>query len=151
MITYQQETWDKFQPDFERLCVRHWEEIAHNKDLIPLSPDWNVYQGLANAGMLHATAAREEGELVGYQIYIVTPHPHYKTSLTANSDVLYLAPERRQGMTGIKLMKAAEANLKAIGVQRVLQNVKFSNDWGAILDRMGYSPFERIYSKILGD
>lgn len=87
--------------------------------------------------------------MVGYQVYIVTPHLHYKSSLTALSDVLYLAPEHRQGTTGIRLMKAAEEALVKRGVQKVVQNVKLKNDWGLILERMGYSPIERIYAKML--
>jgi GNAT superfamily N-acetyltransferase len=65
------------------------------------------------------------------------------------SDVLYLAPEYRKGTTGIRLMKTAEEELVKLGVQRIVQNVKLTNDWGSILERMGYKPFERIYTKVL--
>lgn len=101
--------------------------------------------------MLSVATARLDGELVGYQVYIITPHLHYKSSITAMSDILYLAPEHRLGRLGLKLMQHAESELKARNVQRVIQNVKLSNDWGRILERMGYKPFERIYAKLLGD
>lgn len=144
------ETWSEAQPDIEVLCVRHWEEIAHNKSLIPLDPDWEKYKQLEAAGMLSVTTARDDvGALVGYQVYLITPHLHYRSSMTAMSDILYLAPEHRQGRLGINLMKHAEQELRNRNVQRVMQNVKLSNDWGRILERLGYKAFERIYAKIL--
>jgi GNAT superfamily N-acetyltransferase len=149
MITISIEPWSKCQPDIAQLCVRHWEEIAHNKDFIKLDPDWDKYALLDKAGMLSVTIARVDGVIAGYQIYMVMPHLHYKNSLTAMSDVLYLAPEQRHGTFGIRLMKAAEEELNRLGVQRIIQNVKLTNDWGKILERMGYKPFERIYAKIL--
>jgi hypothetical protein len=148
-VTFQIEPWSKCQPDIAKLCVRHWEEIAHNRDFIQLDPDWQKYEMLSRAQMLSTTTARIGSILVGYQIYMVMPHLHYKNSLTAMSDVLYLAPEQRKGTTGIRLMKTAEEELVKLGVQRIVQNVKLTNDWGSILDRMGYKPFERIYTKIL--
>lgn len=148
-ITYAQEPWARCQAEIATLCVRHWEEIAHNKEFIKLDPDWPKYAALDAAGMLSVTTARDGAELVGYQIYFVMPHMHYKQSLTASSDVLYLAPERRNGTAGIRLMRCAEEALEKLGVQRVVQNVKLANDWGQILERMGYTPFERIYTKIL--
>ena len=149
MLTFDIEPWAKCQKEIASLCVRHWEEIAHNKDFIKLDPDWDKYANLANAGMMSVTTARDGSILVGYQIYFVMPHLHYKQSLTAMSDVLFLAPEHRIGAAGIRLMKAAEEELVKLGVQRIVQNVKLSNDWGSILERMGYKPFERIYTKIL--
>ncbi len=148
-IVFAQEPFALIVAGLKTLTVRHWEEIAHNKELIKLDPDWEKYQNLGDMGIAHFTSARKNNELVGYQIYFVMPHMHYKSSLTAISDVLFLAPEVRKGRTGIKLIQFAEKNLKAIGVQRVLQNVKLSNDWGTILEVLGYKPFERIYAKLL--
>jgi len=149
-ITFQIECWADCQPEIASLCVRHWEEIAHNKDLIKLDPDWERYRILADNHVLSVATARVDGILIGYQIYMVMAHLHYKQSLTAMSDVLYLAPEYRQGTAGIRLMKCAEEELNRLGVQRIIQNVKLTADWGVILERMGYKPFERIYTKLLG-
>lgn len=151
MPTYTIERWEDCQPEIAQLCVLHWEEIALNRDSIPLAPDWERYEALANLGMVETAVARDEdGQLVGYQVYFVMPHMHYKTSLTAMSDVLFLAKEHRKGMTGIRLMKCAEQRLKERGVQRVIQNVKLHSDWGLILERLQYKPFERLYAKLLG-
>lgn len=144
------ERWHKAQPEVAELCVRHWAEIAKNRDIIELAPDWDKYSKMSDAGLLHLTTARQYGLLVGYMLYIVMPHLHYSKSLTAFADVLYLMPECRQGTTGIRLLKVAEESLRGMCVQRVMQNVKPSNDWSLILTRMGYTEFETIYQKILG-
>lgn len=149
-LVIESEAWGNFFPDFRRLCVRHWEEIALNKDIIPLDPDWHRYEAMANDGILECISARKNGELIGYQIFIVVPHLHYKSSITAHSDVLYLVPEARKGMLGVRLMKKGCEVLQKRGVQKVVQNVKLHSDWGRILERMGFDPIERIYSKVFG-
>ena len=148
-LTYAIEPFSAAQPEVARLCVRHWEEIALNKGAIALDPDWERYAVLDSMQAIVLATARAEGDLVGYQIFLVSPHLHYRSSLTALSDVVYLAPEHRFGMAGIRLMRCAEAELRRRGVQRVVQNVKLHTDWGRVLERMGYAPIERLYSKLL--
>lgn len=152
-VHVQVESWASAYPEASKLCRRHWEEIAGNKDTIPLSPRWDRYEAMDKLGLLHITTARDEtsdGKMLGYLLYIVMPHLHYSTSLTALGDVLYLVPEARLGTTGIRLIKIAEDSLKGRGVQRILQNVKLAHDWGPILKRMGFTEFETIYQKVIG-
>lgn len=145
------EPWSVLTDEDKSLCERHWYEIAHNRETIPLKPDWGKYKRMADAGIIHLTTAREDGKLIGYLVYIVSHHLHYSTSLTAYADVLYLVPEKRSGSgVGLRLIRFAEKDLKLKGVQRVLQNVKVDNDWSPILCFLGYKPFETIYSKLLG-
>jgi GNAT superfamily N-acetyltransferase len=70
--------------------------------------------------------------------------------LTAHNDIFYIKPEYRQGLTGVKLFKATEEIMKKYGVQRIIMNVKRSNDIGAIFERLGYKETERVYTKIIG-
>lgn len=142
------EPWSVLTPEDKKLCERHWEEIAHNKDKIKLDPDWERYEGMAKAGVLHLTTARREGVLVGYVVYFLVYHVHYRKSLTAIADVLYLVPEERLGRTGIRLLQQSEESLKGMGVQRIIQNVKIDKDWSPILTHLGYKPFERLYTKV---
>lgn len=144
------EPWSAITAEDRKLCQRHWEEIAHNKEKIKLDPDWERYDEMGKRGVLHLTTARRDGVLVGYVIYFLVYHVHYRKSLTAIADVLYLVPEERFGRTGIRLLEQSEASLKGMGVQRVVQNVKVDHDWSPILTRLGYKPFERLFSKLLG-
>ena len=44
MITYQDETYDSCIDEIKPLFFKHWEEIAGNKDVIALEPDFDKYK-----------------------------------------------------------------------------------------------------------
>ena len=79
------------------------------------------------------------------------PHALHYAYKEADSDIFFLAPEYRKGLAGARLLKFAEASLRAIGVERVFTRTKLSpqHDLGPLLERLGFRPIERVYSKIL--
>jgi GNAT superfamily N-acetyltransferase len=133
------------------LLQRHYEEIALNKATTPLAPDWSAYATLEAAGFLHIVTARDEGKLVGYSAYIVGQRNLHYDFQMAETDIFYLAPEYRKGMAGVALLKFSETSLRAIGVQRIVTKTKLSpeHDLGPLLERLGFSPIERVYTKVL--
>jgi len=130
------------------LLVEHFKEISANQD-IPLQPNIRMYNKLEKMGMFRAYVARIDGELVGYAAYIVNPNMHYQQSLQAVQDVLFLRKEYRKGFAGIRLIKYADEQLLSEGVQIVYHHVKVANDFGPVLERLGYRWIEKIYSKRL--
>ena len=129
------------------LLIEHWEQIALEKDTIPLAPVWDGYRDLEAADALRIITAREDGELVGYAIYIIGPSLHYADQRFADADVFWLAPEHRKGMAGMRLFRHAEKVLKEAGVTRVFNKVKLHFDVGKVFERMGYKAVERVYAK----
>ena len=81
MITYQQEFLESVRDDAQPLLEAHWQEIALNKDIVPLDPDWDAYEQLEEEGKLFIFTARDGGQLAGYFVVIVAPHIHYKSTL----------------------------------------------------------------------
>lgn len=150
MITHQVELLADVKGEAVPLLRRHWEEIALNKDVVPLDPDWDMYLRMEAAGFFHATTARLDGALVGYAAYFLSRNLHYRSLFVAESDIFWLAPEHRQGMAGVRLLQAAERHLAAIGVNKVVNKVKLHHDVGAVFERLGYAPIERVYAKLLG-
>jgi GNAT superfamily N-acetyltransferase len=148
MIIYRQErledVWDEAQP----LVAKHWEEIAHYKD-IPLAPEKEMYFGVSKLGLLRVFTARIEGKLVGYCVFFVKRNPHYSTSLQATQDILFVLPEYRKGRVGIGLIKYCDQQLGAEDVQVVYQHVKLAHNFGPVLERMGYEAVDIIYAKRL--
>lgn len=136
--------WDEMKDLFRG----HYEEIAFYKD-IELDPDEGVYVKAAAQGMLRIYTVRDAGALVGYVMFLVRPNPHYKASLTAAQDVLYLKPEYRRGLTGVRLLRMAEQRLAAEGVQVVYHHVKRTNRVGELLGRLGYDLVDQVYAKRL--
>lgn len=146
VITYQveraAELWDEIRP----LLIRHWEEIAHFKD-IPLNPSVDAYARLEAAGVLRCYTVRLAGALIGYLVATVVPSLHYSGSLQAHQDVLFLLPEHRRGRIGLHLLRFAEKALREEGVQVLHQHVKVAHDFGPLLERDGYELVDKIYAK----
>jgi len=126
----------------------HYDELASNKE-IELDPNYEVYEKLHEAGVLHVVTARDNGILVGYHISFVMPHLHYKQSLTAHTDIYYLRKDCRVGMNGVNLFKFMEQSLRVRGVERIYMMTKTDADKGVILERLGYVEKERIYTKMI--
>ena len=150
MIEYKQESYSDVIDEIKPLLDLHYEEIAGDKDVIKLNPDYNAYKIMDQRGMLKIVTARNGNELVGYCICLVRPHLHYLDSMTATNDIFYIKKEYRLGMTGVKLFKKTEDIMKQYGVQRIIMNVKRINDVGTIFERLGYKETERVYTKIIG-
>jgi hypothetical protein len=149
MVTYQVETYEQVVPDIQELIKLHYEEIALNKQAIPLDPDWNRYKMLSDNNMLCIITARDDSRLIGYSIFFINQHMHYNSTKVASNDVLYLLPEYRKGMAGIKLLKVSEQELKKINVTKVVWHIKFHKDFRNILYRMGYNDEDAIVGKLL--
>jgi len=114
-----------------------------------LSPRWDIYLKLEDAGLFRVYTARKGHKLIGYAIYNVMPNMHYIDVLHATQDALYLHPDYRGGSSGIKLIKYADERLARMGVDLVSHHVKVKNDFSPILKRLGYSQSEKIYEKRL--
>lgn len=151
MITFAVEEWFKVKGEMAVLWPEHWKEIAINRDQIKLNPDMESYDTFARNGALHMMIARERGAIVGYHVSIVRPHLHYLDSLSAFTDVYYIAPAQRKGMTGVRMFKEVEKSLKARGVQKMFTGTKLHMDMSAIFERLGYRETERLFTKVIGD
>jgi GNAT superfamily N-acetyltransferase len=152
MLEYRIETWDEnLIEELKPLTERHYQEVALHKAHIPLKPDWTRYTKLADMNALLVIGVRDAGKLVGYSVFFISSMMHYMTTLSASNDVIYLAPEYRNGFAGVKLIKASEAALKERGITKVLWHVKFAKDFRKILYRMGYCDEDAVVGKIIKD
>jgi L-amino acid N-acyltransferase YncA len=143
------EAWGKASPDMEILFPLHWQEIALNKDEIKLDIDFERYAEAEANGHLHVVTARDDGILVGYHVWFVGMHMHYKSSRTAVSDVVYLLPMYRKGLAGYRFLKYSLDSLAALSVQRMVMNVKLHHDFGPVLKRLGMGKIEELWSKVI--
>ena len=149
MTVYAVEPWAAFKAEAAEMFVRHWQEIALNHADVPLDIDHAKYDSLAAAGALHVLTARREGRLIGYHVAIVSGHLHYASTLHGITDVYYVAPEFRHGVTGMRMFQAVEREMKAIGVKKLFTATKLHLDQGTLFEHLGYKPVERLYAKII--
>ncbi|MFA5166731.1 MAG: GNAT family N-acetyltransferase [Candidatus Paceibacterota bacterium] len=151
MITYQVESFEERLPEFKYLLPEHYEELALNKDKVPLSPQWEVYFDQERQGQLLFVTARELGEIVGYFIGFVRPGLHYSTCLTCIMDIFYIRKDKRNGRAGIKLFQFVEKELKRRGVNRWFVGSKIHADASSLFKYLKFEPVETYYTKWLSD
>lgn len=150
LVTYQVEQWADCWHETAELWTRHWDEVALDKEQIPLDPDLAQYEAFAANGELHIVTVRVDSRLVGYHASIVRRHLHYKGSLNAFTDVYFLLPEYRQGLLGVKLFRKAEETLKARGVEKIFTGTKVHLNMSKMFEHLGYRQTEILFTKYIG-
>jgi GNAT superfamily N-acetyltransferase len=137
--------------DIKPLIETHWEMVALNQGTIKLNPDWEHYAKLDAAGILRIFTARDNDELVGYCVLVVSRSMHYKDHIFANNDVTFVLPDHRAGAPGYHLIKYAEDYCKDNEISLMNINTKVHVPFDKLLVGMGFELIERIYSKCFKD
>lgn len=151
MMTAAPEPWRPTIDELMPMLPLHWDELALDKDRVPLVPRWDVYDGRDAAGELLLVVLREDGKAVGYYWGFVAPGLHYATCLTAQMDIFYVHPEHRNGRGGTILFQAVEKELRRRGVRRWFVGAKLHRDASPLFKRLGFVPIEVYHTKWLGD
>ena len=160
---------DLFVGEAWPLIKAHKLEVAHYAD-IELEPDVDAYLEKQRLGGLRLFTVRKHepiGEaewgkhrvkvplypiakqpLVGYAIFVVAPNAHYRSSLQATQDVLYIEKQYRKG-TGRLFIAYCEDRLRDEGVQVVHHHLKIAHDHPETMAALGYEPVEKVYQKRL--
>lgn len=148
-LIFQIETLAAVKNEARPLLDLHWDEIALNKDIVPLDPDWEAYEKIETAGFYHVVTARHDSALVGYATFTIARNLHYRTLVVADSDIFFLLPRYRRGLAGIRLLSFAEKTLTERGVHKIVMRAKIHHDLDPVMRRMKFTPIERIYSKMV--
>ena len=151
MITVQIENFESSLSEFAPIFPIHYEELALNKDKVPLDPQYNIYIDRENSGELLFVTIREDGSAVGYFIGFISPALHYKTCLTCIMDIFYVHPEHRGSGGGAMLFKFVEKELRRRKVDRFFVGSKLHKDSSWLFEKLGFQQVEVYYSKWLGD
>ncbi len=149
-IKFQCEPVLTVKPEMEPMLIDHYQELTMHKDKIKLAPDWELYDKMEKAGTFYLLTARDSdsNDLIGYSAWFVKPHIHYKETIVAANDVLFLRKDHRAGMTGIKLIKYSEQEMKKYA-HKITWHVKGEPDFRPILHRLGYVDEDVIVGKML--
>jgi hypothetical protein len=129
------------------LLNEHYKEIAKFQD-IELKPDFELYLTAdANGSLRVYTVRSEDKALQGYAVFFVRANAHYKDSIQAVQDVVFIRKSHR-GFGG-SFLAWCDEQLKLEKVQAVYHHVKKEHNWGPMLEKMGYELFDLIYCKRL--
>jgi GNAT superfamily N-acetyltransferase len=148
---FQRETMAAVHADIEPLLAEHWEEIAADRDKVPLDPDWDAYYASEKAGILVITTARLAGALVGYAPVFVARNLHYRSLIIGEGDIFWLHPDHRGAGMGLGLLRAAERHCRAAGANKMIWKEKCDHRLGRFFEHLGYKPFEVHYTKLMMD
>ena len=151
MITLEIESFTDNLPELKTILPLHYEELALDKDKVPLSPQYDIYEAREELGELIFVTARDKGELIGYFIGFINPGLHYSTCLTCIMDIFYIHPDHRGSNFGFKLFDFVEKELKRRGVDRWFVGSKCHLDASWLFERLGFERVEVTYSKYMGD
>jgi len=146
-MIYQRECLASVKQEMKPLLENHWSETEPNQDTIKLDPDWKEYATLDSCGILHIFTARNEGELVGYCVVMVSRSIHHKGHIFASTDVVYIKPEYRKSSAGSELIEFAEDYCKSSGASLMTINMKTEFPFDKLLLRLGFGLIERVYHK----
>ena len=148
MIEYKDDGWLENLTELKEIIKDHYEELSVTKTF-SLDPDWEAYKQILDVGRLKFVTCKEDGVLIGYIIFFVMPHLHYKTCLTAFEDIYFLKKEYRKGRVGLKMFQFAEKLLKEQGINRIIYNTKVHSDNSSLFEYLGYSFMDKVFTKLL--
>ena len=77
-------------------------------------------------------------------IFVLHPHPHYKSTMTAENDIMFLLPRHRQGLVGYRMIKYAVNKLKD-KVDLISLSMKAEHDFSSLLERLDFKLVDYKY------
>lgn len=138
----QREEFSTFKLEARGLIVPYLEEVTtpFEKNI-----NWDHYQALADAGYLYTITARRDSLLKGFLVFMVYEHPNNIGTLLAQEMALFLLPEERKGLAGVRLIKEAKRLSKELGCQFFMVTTRPSKDLGPLLTALGAKLLETSY------
>ena len=148
--TFHRETVEEAGGAIASLAPSHLSEADPREKHHP-DPDWDFYQALEDTGVLRIYTVRDgSGGLAGYAVLVVRESPHFRGSVRASQDLLYVQEEFRSGRLGIEFLGYIEEQLRQEGVEVIHHAAKLSLPaLRTILSRLDYTPTEVIFQKWL--
>ena len=140
-------TYDEFCVIADPLFEEHYEEIARNKQIMKLKPNYQLYEALNSTGWLFIYVAMRDDVCIGYSMNIMMHHLHYADLRIAQNDILFVKKEFRGGRLGLRLLKVTEDHARSEGCKLMLWHAKENTALAELLPKLKYGVQEIMYSK----
>jgi GNAT superfamily N-acetyltransferase len=154
-VTFSECAFSSLRDEGGPLFALHWLEASADRS-VALRVDWEGFKRLEAAGFECCVAARRDGRLVGYAVFLIGPSLHYAGRLIGDADAYFLLPSERRGPVGVALLRAAEAALRRRGVTECWARVKLHvqpgrgrRDLRVLFARLGFRAVEILMRKRL--
>lgn len=144
-MDFYEERMIDLKPELEVLIQANHDESGLYKDM-ELTPMWEAYYAMDDMGMFQAFTMREEGKLVGYSLFMSSPHMHYSATEWALNDVVYVDPEYR-GANTVDFFNFVEDELTVRGVDVITYHMKALKPFEKLMGALGFKHAENTYTK----
>ena len=131
-------TYDEFCVIADPLFEEHYEEIARNKQIMKLKPNYQLYEALNSTGWLFIYVAMRDDVCIGYSMNIMMHHLHYADLRIAQNDILFVKKEFRGGRLGLRLLKVTEDHARSEGCKLMLWHAKENTALAELLPKLKY-------------
>jgi len=148
MIEYKNDSYVDCLDQWKMIIKDHYDELSVTKEY-ELEPDYEAYQKLWDSNGMRFISCKNDDKLIGYIIFFLAPHLHYKSCFTAFEDIYFLKKEYRKGRVGLKMFQFAEKILKEQGINRVIYNTKVHSDNSRLFEYLGYKFVDKVFTKLL--
>lgn len=136
-------------PELNELVLDYFAKTEAPEGVPPLDMDWDFYISLERKGLLLLFTVREKAELVGFAMYVMSPHPHHKGLISAMCDIIATRLGKRNKGIGTTLIEAAEAYFRQAEVDMVVHGFRTCYNVSPLFERLGYKMIEQQYMKRL--
>ena len=151
MITCTIESLSECLEELKPLFPKHWEELAVFKDRMPLAPNYDLYWQREAMGQLATAILRKDGQVIGYWPVFVAPGLHYSTTLTGQSDIIWIHPDHRGDGCGKLLYDTIRKELMRRGVKVWGAGSKNHKQIEWFFKMLGFEEVEKTFMLWIGE
>lgn len=151
MIEYDRETYDNVITELKPMLEEHQVEVGAYPEILELDPNWEFYEDAVAQSKIVIFTVRDDNILIGYNIFRIAPHMHYRNSIWACMDVLYLEPEYRHSELTIDFCNYCEVYLaEMLDVEVMTYNMPVSAPFKGLMNALFMDEAEHCYTKHIG-
>jgi L-amino acid N-acyltransferase YncA len=126
-----------------------YEELSNVKGVIKLDLDLEQFKLLEDSGVLKVVTARKDGVLIGYIVWLLFPHLHFKGVLHAIADLYHITKSERGKGTGREMFEYGINFCKESGAKRILMGEKTHHKHSKLLESFGFEMTEQFYQLVM--
>ena len=135
---YQEESYYDIVAEITPIVYKHHEEVDLYQEHMKMDPDYEVYGNLADAGILKTFTLRNtDDQLIGYNFFCLQTNPHYKGTLWASNDIVYIDPAYRNTEHTMGFFLWCESQLRDSGAEVISYTMKVNKSFHSLMDHLG--------------
>lgn len=150
-LIFTHETGGDCIEELKPLVEAHLEEVRGHGHGSKVNLEWYVAQEKAMRLVFYSARDQESGEMVGYAAVFYTLDQFRGIRIAANVDAVFLQQKHRKGLTGARFLSYIERHAKELGAHCIYQSTTPGNDFGPVLNYLGYDLATITYAKSLGE